>query len=237
MKKMKKTILVIGLVIILGLTGCGSNTDSDINGNDGTHTPNDDMSDNVNDNSSDDVNDDSNNNSDENDATQVENNFYEAPIISEAQKAEFLNVINNARAVQQDCGSRGIKQAVPALAWNDALYRAAYEHSRDLALSNTFSHTGSGTVFDWTSEVLSLSGGSSVAQRMETNGYTNWRTYGENIAAGSYRDKAQIVIDAWLRSDGHCVNLMSPDFKEVGMGHFQDEESYYVNYWTQNFGA
>ncbi len=162
---------------------------------------------------------------------------YDAPSIDEETKQTYLDVINNARASTQDCGEYGIKSAVPALTWDNALYKAAYEHSEDLAESDTFSHDGSGTESDWTTQVQELESGSTMRDRIENNGYTNWTKIGENIAAGSLRDTAQEVIDAWIESDGHCKNLMNPDYKNVGMGHVEKDESTYIHYWTQNFGA
>lgn len=161
----------------------------------------------------------------------------DAPIIDSTTKQVYLDAINNARALNQDCGENGIKPAVSALVWSDTLYKAAYEHSEDLAESNTFSHDGSGTDSDWTAQVLDLGRGSKFNERIENNGYTDWRTISENIAAGTYRDTAQEAVDAWIESDGHCANLMNPAFKEVGMGHVEKSDSTYTHYWTQNFGA
>jgi uncharacterized protein YkwD len=54
-----------------------------------------------------------------------------------------------------------------------------------------------------------------------------WKTYGENIANGYGTEQA--VMTAWLASEGHCKNIMSSSFKEIGAG----REG---NYWTQVFG-
>lgn len=163
--------------------------------------------------------------------------YYDIPPIDASTKQVYLDAINNARAVSQDCGKYGIKDAAPALTWNGALYRAAAEHSEDLAESNTFGHTGSGTQSDWTAQVLDLEEGSTMNNRIENNGYTNWSKIAENIAAGSVRDTAQEAIDAWIESDGHCANLMNPDYKNVGMAHVEKDGSVYIHYWTQNFGT
>ena len=151
-------------------------------------------------------------------------------------KQIYLNVINNARAQVQDCGSEGIKPAVAALTWSDELYTAAWQHSNDLAKSFTFSHTGSGGVTDITAQALHPGIGSSVEERIEYNGYVAWLAYGENIAAGTVMDEAQKAIDAWLGSPGHCANIMNPIVTEVGMAHVYDSNSIYTHYWTQDFG-
>lgn len=38
---------------------------------------------------------------------------------------------------------------------------------------------------------------------------------GENIGAGY--GSVQTVVDGWMASDGHCANLMSPGFTELGL--------------------
>jgi len=148
----------------------------------------------------------------------------------------YLSVINEARSKEQDCGEYGIKPAVPALKWSDTLYRSAYRHSYDLAKTNTFSHTGSGTETDVAAQALHPGTGSTVQERIEYEGYTDWKAYGENLAAGTVMDEAQEAIDAWLSSPGHCINLMSPNFTEVGMAHVFDADSHYTHYWAQDFG-
>lgn len=162
---------------------------------------------------------------------------YDIPPIDASTKQVYLDAINNARAVSQDCGKYGIKDPVSALKWDEALYRAAAEHSEDLAESNTFAHAGSGTQSDWTAQVLDLTTGSTMNDRIENNGYTNWSKIGENIAAGSLRDTAQEAIDAWIESEGHCVNLMNPAYTDVAMAHVEKDGSVYIHYWTQNFGS
>ncbi len=156
------------------------------------------------------------------------------PTMTAETKRDYLDAINNARAVDQDCGSAGLKSAVPALAWSDALYAVALEHSRDMALSNTFEHKGSGEESDITAQEENLGHGSSMRERIEHNGY-QWSKLGENIAAGTNTDTAPEVINQWLASDGHCANLMSPDFTEVGMAMVEESNSEYTHYWTQNF--
>ena len=155
--------------------------------------------------------------------------------VSEADKQRFLDAINAARADTQDCGEEGIFDPAPALTWNDALANAAWEHSNDLAQSNTFSHDGSGTASDTTAQEENLGRGSTFRERIEHQGYVNWRTIGENIAAG--QTDAQEVVDAWLASPHHCANLMNPKFSEVGMALVVKEGSDYYQYWTQDFGG
>ncbi len=156
------------------------------------------------------------------------------PAISDSLKQEYLSAINQARSVEQDCRSAGIFPATTALSWSDKLYKASYEHSYDLATSDTFDHAGSGTASDWTGTDLGKQ--SSMQDRIEAYGY-NWSRIAENIAAGTNTNTAIEVIDQWLGSDGHCANLMNADFSEVGMAMVKDEGSTYIHYWTQNFAT
>ena len=149
-------------------------------------------------------------------------------------KDDFLNAINDARAHDQDCGTEGVFSATTALTWSDELYNAAYEHSKDMAESNTFDHDGSGTATDITAIDNSLSRGSYPNERVEYNGYT-YSITGENIAAG--QTTLDEVIAGWLESDGHCANLMNPDYENVGMAYYKKDGSTYTHYWTQNFAA
>jgi uncharacterized protein YkwD len=155
--------------------------------------------------------------------------------VTDAQRQEYLDAINAARAETQDCGSEGVFDPAPALVWNVKLDNAAYEHSNDMAQSNTFSHDGSGTASDITDREEQLGRGSKFYERIRHHGYTAYRTVGENIAAGYI--STQEVIDAWLKSDHHCANLMNPNYTEVGMSLVKKEGSEYGFYWSQEFGG
>lgn len=156
------------------------------------------------------------------------------PVLNEVTIAAYLAAINQARATQQDCGSRGVFPATTPLAWNDKLYKAAYQHSNDLATSNTFSHSGSGTASDWTGTALGRP--SSMVDRIESYEY-DWQSLGENIAAGTNTDTPEKVIQQWLDSDGHCANLMNTRYTEIGMAMVKNTNATYTHYWTQNFGT
>ena len=147
---------------------------------------------------------------------------------------EILKAINNARSVARDChDGLGLVPAAPALTWNNELYASAYEHSYDLATSNTFSHYGSGTASDVTG---SNNGEQSYfIDRIEANGYADYAIIGENIAGGHTTIEA--AVEAWIASPAHCTNLMNSEFTEVGVAVVVDESSDYGIYWTQSFGA
>lgn len=89
--------------------------------------------------------------------------------------------------------------------------------SLDMAINQLFSHTGSD--------------GSTHGERITREGY-DWRTYGENIAVGY--PTVSDVMQGWLGSEGHCRNIMTPDFAEIGAAFAEGQ--YLGNpaapYWT-----
>jgi len=123
-----------------------------------------------------------------------------------------LQLVNDVRKKGCICGST-VMPPVGVVAWNDQLAKAAYGHSVDMNTHDYFSHTG----LD----------GSTPGQRITAEGY-RWSAYGENIAEGYSTE--QIVMNAWLSSEGHCKNIMDGGFKDMGVG--RDG-----NYWTQDFGS
>ncbi|CAA6827193.1 MAG: Transporter [uncultured Sulfurovum sp.] len=155
-------------------------------------------------------------------------------IAEKTTQDEILNAINEARAISRDChDGNGVVSAAPALIWNNELYASAYEHSYDLAQSNTFSHYGSGTTFDITG---SNNGKSSYFNdRIKANGYTGYKSIGENIAGG--QESIQEAVNAWLASPTHCTNLMNANFQEIGVAVATNASSEYGIYWTQSFGT
>lgn len=153
------------------------------------------------------------------------------PALSNADIQRFLKLVNDVRGVARTCGARGDFPAVPALTWSDKLYKASYEHSQDMAISNTFSHSGSGKASDWTGYKLNKQ--SSIIERIASYNY-DWSAIAENIAAGN--ETAEATIQQWLNSDGHCANMMRRNVTQIGMAK-ASSNSGYLHYWTQNFGT
>ncbi|MCH9741447.1 MAG: PKD domain-containing protein [Epsilonproteobacteria bacterium] len=154
------------------------------------------------------------------------------PTLSSSTIQAYLSVINQARSVERSCGTAGVFAATTALSWSDGLYKASYEHSYDMATSNTFNHNGSGTVSDWTGTTIGQP--STMVDRLATYGYT-WSQIAENIGAGTNTDTAQEIVSQLLDSDGHCANIMNPNFTQFGMAMVKNESATYTHYWTQNF--
>ncbi len=130
-----------------------------------------------------------------------------------------LELVNEARASPRRCG-RTRFAAAPPLRLSETLQRAALDHARDMASHGNLSHAGSD--------------GSTHAQRATRAGYP-WRVVGENIAAG--QPTAEQVVAGWLKSAGHCANLMDPDFSEMGVAFAIAPQDGKGIYWAQVFGA
>lgn len=62
---------------------------------------------------------------------------------------------------------------------------------------------------------------------------TKYKTSGENIAAG--QSSATEVFNSWMNSEGHKKNILSPNFTQMAVAVYYDENSTYQYYWSQLF--
>lgn len=132
---------------------------------------------------------------------------------------QMLTRVNEARSEARRCGEEAF-DAARALTWSCTLTAAAQRHADEMATHDYFSHTGRD--------------GSGISERATRQGY-EWRTVGENIAAG--HTTADAAIQSWIDSPGHCRNLMNDAFTDMGMAHADDSDSRYTHYWVQTLGA
>ena len=139
------------------------------------------------------------------------------PATADRFKQEFLNYINNKRQQGCNCGTKWFAPAKP-LTWNVNLQKAAYGHAKDMNDRKYFSHTSKD--------------GRNIQDRIVLAGYIykGYKdfTIGENIAYG--QQSIREVMDQWFKSEGHCKNLMNPEFREIGIVQYND-------YWVQDFGG
>ena len=130
---------------------------------------------------------------------------------------------------------------LPPLKAQSTLAGVAEAHSADMAQDNYVMHCDPDT-------------GSLPWDRMSAAGY-NWNYAGENIAAGYSSPSA--VMEGWMTSSGHRQNILSTDFRDIGIGYFNQSTDQpnvrlssthdcnvtssgngpYYHYWTQDFGA
>lgn len=132
---------------------------------------------------------------------------------------DVLEIVNVVRAAGANCGSKGAFGPAGPLTMDPALRCAARKHSADMAARNFFDHINPDGQTPW--------------DRMGKAGYGGYSAAGENIAAGS--PDAAGTMEQWMNSDGHCANIMNPDFEHIGVGYSTGGQ--YGHLWTQVFGA
>jgi uncharacterized protein YkwD len=135
----------------------------------------------------------------------------ETALDAPAFQAKMLGLVNTLRAKGCTCGSVK-KKPVSAVALNQYLNTAAETHGKDMNEVKFFSHTGSD--------------GSDFSKRAQVSGYKGFAS-GENIALGY--PTPETVIEGWIKSEGHCNNMMNASNNEMGVAKVG-------NYWVQLFG-
>ena len=108
------------------------------------------------------------------------------------------------------------KRGISALTLDSNLSSVATKKSQDMVNKNYFDHTSPtyGSPFDM----------------MKQFGIS-YRTAGENIAKG--QKTPQEVVTAWMNSEGHRKNILTPNFTNLGVGIAKDSKG--TTYWTQMF--
>ena len=105
----------------------------------------------------------------------------------------------------------------------------------DLAESPRLNRSAQG----WTDQMVShrtFEHGADFSARISAVGF-NWSDVGENIATGFETPAA--VVGAWMASRGHCENILSPLYRQVGSGVSDGSIPGFSNVagtWTQDFG-
>jgi len=146
----------------------------------------------------------------------------------------YLNAINQMRSKTRKCGKYGVCKATAPLKWSDKLHYAASEHSFDMAKHSLTHHAGSGKATDVTGRKIGRT--SKASERGIHHGYTYKKAFAfaENVGAG--QKNLPEIIKAWMKSPGHCVNIMSPKFREMALSKADNKGSYYKTFWTLDLG-
>ena len=144
-----------------------------------------------------------------------------APITSaeETLRAQLFTLVNQARASARTCGGTAYP-AVAALKRSTALDTAAGAYALKMGKERFFAHESPD--------------GSTMVSRLKAVGIAN-TTERENIAAG--QTSAASVMTGWLKSEGHCKNIMAGDVTRIGLGHATVAGSPYGQYWVQDFAG
>ena len=134
------------------------------------------------------------------------------------EECRFLAVINQYRAESNS--------DLPPLTLLRSLGAAADHHATDMANHNYFDHT--------------LSDGTTWSQNIINHGYdfnALGAGAGENLAAGTNSATADAVFTQWRNSSRHNANMLSSDFKAIGIGRAYNSGAKYDWYWTTTFGG
>jgi uncharacterized protein YkwD len=134
-----------------------------------------------------------------------------------AKEQLVIQLVNKARA------SRGL---APVRA-NVALVKAARGHSAEMVHKRYFSHDSySGRSFAYRL----------VAYGYSRTGYRSWAT-GECIAWGQgLLGTPQAIVKAWMRSTSHRAIILTPKFRDVGVGVHSGSYQGGAFFFTLDFG-
>ncbi len=128
-----------------------------------------------------------------------------------APEKKVVELINRARVRGVRCGGRYYKPVQP-VAWSEILWEASSGHCSTMARRGILCHTD----YD----------GARPGENILRLGY-KWSAYGENVGEG-YRTPEEMV-NGWLKSPGHCENIMNPAFREAGSSFLRGAQGIY---WT-----
>ena len=125
------------------------------------------------------------------------------------EEKELLDLTNQERK----------KNNVPPLKPNPTLFKVARAHSANMARKKQMNH-----VLD----------GKTPRDRMEAAGYKA-SFGGENIGCGSPGWGPARMMKAWMESPRHRDNILSKNYKEIGIGIAKDDQGQV--YYTQVFAS
>lgn len=138
----------------------------------------------------------------------------EAPETPDNESSEDNSALSYAEQVVKLVNEERAKAGLPALTIDADITAAANVRAQEI--KQQFSHT--------------RPNGSSFSTALKEQGVT-FRGSGENIAWG--QKTPEQVMNGWMNSDGHRANILNENFKNIGVGYYQDENG--VNHWVQLF--
>lgn len=149
----------------------------------------------------------SNNQNDHHNGANQDNSTSAEKNASSTYAEEVLQLVNKERA----------KVGAKALVLDETLNKVALVKAKDMADNRYFSHDSPtyGSPFEM----------------MRSFGVTQYRTAGENIAAGQRSPEA--VMESWMNSSGHRANILNTSYNRLGVGYY--EGGSYGTYWVQEF--
>lgn len=136
---------------------------------------------------------------------------------------DALRRLNELRLRGATCRPAVLPTTAQPLTWSDDLAAAALVQSREMALLKRMSHRDRDN--------------RGLAERLRATGY-RFSAAVENVAVGY--PSLDVVVEAWVNSEGHCDNLLNGAVFEVGIacvdaGPADAPEEH--RYWTLVLGA
>jgi len=133
--------------------------------------------------------------------------------ITDYSTATFQNLLDDGYSFEQaldifeeqifhETNRVRVEHGVQPLAWNDALWRAARNHSQDMAVNGFLNHTGSD--------------GSSDNDRAMREGFFGGAN--ENIAGIRLGFTPASVVQGWMNSPVHHANILRSGARYLGVG-------------------
>lgn len=137
--------------------------------------------------------------------TTLTSHDFEADLESQRHTMHWL--LNATREEGGACRGEPVEPVAMLLA-DPLLTDVAQTHAAYLAGEGTLSHHD-----EW---------GYTPQDRVEVSGYTA-RAVGEIMATGS--DDPALILQHWKESYSHCLNIHTPEFRDVGIG-------YHLGWWV-----
>lgn len=109
-------------------------------------------------------------------------------------------VVNRINLLRRGRGLRPLR-------WNRRLAAAADYHSHDMARKGYFEHDSAGGTAFWRR----------IERFYPSRGFRSW-TVGENLLWASDTYGASFAVREWMTSPPHKENLLSRDWREIGIG-------------------
>ncbi len=140
------------------------------------------------------------------------------PVVTKPEQNTNTNtsVSSYEKQVADLVNAERAKAGVAPLTLDSSISNVARTKSKDMANNNYFAHTS--PTYGSAGNMLSQFG-------------INYSAWGENIASG--QKTPQQVVTAWMNSQGHRENILSPTFTKLGVGYATNSNG--VAYWTQMF--
>jgi uncharacterized protein YkwD len=153
-----------------------------------------------------------------------------------------INETKTERLIHQEINQRRQSHGLARLDYDGDLASIAEGHSGDMAQDGYFSHEspeGHGIEYRYQEAGYEcridvgqryLTGGENIAQ---TYVFTELATEGGESYLDSEEELARSVVNQWMNSTGHRENILTPEFRNEGLGVVITEDD--TVYATQNF--